>query len=244
MLIQLKLTFVTTTRLSTSHGFEGISEVWLQSFSDEKKMMLTLGLNCFEWEPVLFGVLHGSILLPLLYMQYTTDLPENHRIWIPCPSIRSSFTPALGHWIRTAFLRQCWIPWLMNTVQGKISLNRLRCNLAKTTPNDRNLTDAISNWRRRTAVIPGLSLTTLVHDLGVWINGEIFMADHLNSICMSCLNRLRQNRWVQRNLSFDAASALLHSFVLTRLDYCNFIFAGLPKLRLRQLQPYWTAPLS
>ena len=62
------------------------------------------------------------------------------------------------------------------------------------------------------------------------------MEQHVNSLCRSCFYQLRQIRVIRRNLSFDAAATLVHSFVLTRLDYCNGILAGLPKFLIRQLQ--------
>src|SRR6476660_3504868 len=47
---------------------------------------------------------------------------------------------------------------------------------------------------------------------------------------------LRQIRVIRRTLSLSAAAVLIHSFVLTRLDYCNGVLLGLPEFRLHQLQ--------
>src|SRR5688572_20965460 len=47
---------------------------------------------------------------------------------------------------------------------------------------------------------------------------------------------LRQIRVIRRTLSLSAAAVRIHSFVLTRLDYCNGVLLGLPEFRLHQLQ--------
>lgn len=41
---------------------------------DERNTMVTMGLNFSDWAPVVFGVPHSSILLPLLYIQHTADV--------------------------------------------------------------------------------------------------------------------------------------------------------------------------
>src|SRR5688572_13584058 len=45
---------------------------------------------------------------------------------------------------------------------------------------------------------------------------------------------LRQIRVIRRTLSLSAAAVLIHSFVLTRLDYCNGVLLGLPEFRLHR----------
>ena len=41
---------------------------------------------------------------------------------------------------------------------------------------------------------------------------------------------------ISRSLTFSAASTLVHAFVLSRLDYCSSIFAGLPRARIDRLE--------
>ena len=47
---------------------------------------------------------------------------------------------------------------------------------------------------------------------------------------------LRQIRVIRRTLSLNAAAVQIHSFVVTRLDYCNGVLLDLPEFRLHQLQ--------
>src|SRR6218665_73687 len=44
----------------------------------------------------------------------------------------------------------------------------------------------------------------------------------------SCYYQLRQLLVVSRSLSCSAAAALIHAFVISRLDHCSSILVGLP----------------
>ena len=45
----------------------------------------------------------------------------------------------------------------------------------------------------------------------------------MNSVVKSCFFQLRQLRSIRRSLPTDARKALVHSFVASRIDYCNAI---------------------
>lgn len=45
----------------------------------------------------------------------------------------------------------------------------------------------------------------------------------------------------RRNLSLSAVVTLVHSFIITHLDYCNSVVVGLPKFRFPQIQSLTTA---
>src|ERR1043165_4598328 len=76
----------------------------------------------------------------------------------------------------------------------------------------------------------------VVRDLGVLLDGGLTMAEHVSHISRTSYYELRQIRVIRRTLSLSAAAVLIHSLVLTRLDYCNGVLLGLPEFRIRQLQ--------
>ena len=45
----------------------------------------------------------------------------------------------------------------------------------------------------------------------------------------SCFHSLRQIRVIRRSLTKEAAKMLVCSFICSRIDYCNAVFAGLPR---------------
>ncbi len=47
---------------------------------------------------------------------------------------------------------------------------------------------------------------------------------------------LRRLAGIRKNLTKDAAEALAHSFISTRLDYCNSLYYGLPQYLIEKLQ--------
>ena len=62
------------------------------------------------------------------------------------------------------------------------------------------------------------------------------MDQHVNFLCRSVFLELCRTGHLRRHLTVDATKKLVSSFVLSRLDYCNSLLAGLPENRLDRLQ--------
>ena len=72
--------------------------------------------------------------------------------------------------------------------------------------------------------------------LVVRIDSQLTMADHIAALSRSCFFQLRQLRSIKQSLTFEATKTLVHSFVASRLDYCNSVFAGVSGQLLHKLQ--------
>ena len=81
-----------------------------------------------------------------------------------------------------------------------------------------------------------IQLTTQAKNLGVTLDARMTMAAHVNNISQSCFYQLRQLQSVRRSLTIESSKTLVHSFVSSRVDYCNSIFYGTSDVVLRKLQ--------
>jgi hypothetical protein len=89
---------------------------------------------------------------------------------------------------------------------------------------------------RRLEVTYNIRGRYVVRDLGVWIDNGITMATHINKVAAGCYAVLRQLRSVRRSVTREALTSLVVSLVLSRLDYCNALLAGLPSTQIDRLQ--------
>lgn len=78
--------------------------------------------------------------------------------------------------------------------------------------------------------------TSTITDLGVLLDDQMSMAAYISSTCKSCFFHLRQLSSVRRSLTQEAVQALVQAFVISRLDYCNSLLAGVADVHLRRLQ--------
>src|SRR5664279_1565236 len=62
------------------------------------------------------------------------------------------------------------------------------------------------------------------------------MREHVCKISQTCFYHLRRLRSVRHQLGRDVTDRLVSAFVLSRLDYCNTVLAGLPATTLAPLQ--------
>lgn len=127
---------------------------------------------------------------------------------------------------------------LWQKVQKWMSSNRLRLNPTKTQYVWLCTCEAWSNIDESTMKFqfpdlnPHLSFCNLV----VLLDRDLTMAAKVNFLCRSCFYQLPQIRIIPHNLSVSAAVNLMHSFVLTCMDYCHSFLDGLPGFRVHQLQ--------
>jgi hypothetical protein len=82
--------------------------------------------------------------------------------------------------------------------------------------------------RARTVRVYGnvIELVAVIRDLGVYIDAELTMHEHVS----------REARSTRRELGRQVTAQLVSTLIRSRLDYCNAVLTGLPALTLAPLQ--------
>jgi len=75
-----------------------------------------------------------------------------------------------------------------------------------------------------------------VRNLGVYLDSSLSMQTHVAKVTQTCFFQLRRLRQIQRLLGRDVTANVVAALVLTRLDYCNALLAGLPYSTVAPLQ--------
>ena len=78
-------------------------------------------------------------------------------------------------------------------------------------------------------------LKMLVKYLGVHFDKTWSMWQHIDSVCRASFLELRQAATIRPYLSLSATARLVSAMSISRLDYCNSVFAGLPADQIAQL---------
>ena len=73
-------------------------------------------------------------------------------------------------------------------------------------------------------------------NLGLNLDSALSMDVHVNHLCKVLNFELRKLSQIRQYLDINATKTLASAFILSRLDYCNSMFAGLPQDRLQKLQ--------
>jgi len=117
------------------------------------------------------------------------------------------------------------------------TLNMLLCNPGKT---------EVIQYTSRFAQHPVLNcfsfsnttieLSNKVRNLGVILDKELSLKQHVNDICKKAILAIRSISRMRKYLSHDNLKCTVNAFVISRLDYCNSILYGLPKLEHDKLQ--------
>ena len=85
-------------------------------------------------------------------------------------------------------------------------------------------------------MFPAFTFSASVRDLGVTLDSNLTFKEHLSTLTRSCFYHLRRLRAIRRSVSLHVFTTIVHAFVCSRIDYCNSLYAGLPKVRLSTLQ--------
>ena len=179
------------------------------------------------------------MLGPLLFLLYTADIPliaSDFGLNVPCYAddgqlyISSKAGAAessielvmacisqLDRWMSSNHLK-------LNSDKTQLIWLDSRQQLLKVNP-DSILLD-VSTVRFQRSVV----------DLGVALDSNLSMRDHVSRLCRTSYYQLRQLRVIRRSLTTRTCTQLVHALVNSRLDYCSSLLSGITDQLLSQLQ--------
>ena len=75
-----------------------------------------------------------------------------------------------------------------------------------------------------------------MRNLGSWFDHNLEMSSHLSKQCASAFYHLHNISRIRKFLNTDTTKALVHTFVTSRVDYCNSLLYSLPASHLNKVQ--------
>ena len=231
-------------RLQQGAGLAGDVIGWIRSFLTGRTQQVVYNGTMSTVRPVHFGVPQGSVLGPILYILYTTELEcivERHGLTLhqyadDCQvyisvKVKDKNDPAAAAAVNK--LSAC-----LTDVNCWLSASRLRLNPAKTQIMWLGSGQQLQkiNITEISILATSVRVDEAARDLGVVIDSQMSLAAHVSALCRSCHYQLRQLRSVSGSLPADASKMLVHAFISSRLDYCNSLLYGIADGLLQKLQ--------
>ena len=99
-------------------------------------------------------------------------------------------------------------------------------------PAKESISHSISLQLGSTTVIPN----NVAKNLGVTIDDRLSFSNHIASVAKSCRFALFNIQKIRPFLTQYATQLLVQAMVISRLDYCNSLLAGLPTCAIKPLQ--------
>ena len=222
-------------RLQISFGLSGNFLSWLGSFLSERSFCVVHGPSRSSWVPAPYGLPQGSVLGPLLYIIYTSEIGSLLTASAVLGHLYADDVQAYLHCLATNATDAVRAMSLaLGALEAWMSSNRLRLNPSKTQFIWLGTRQQLAKLDLSTiaADFPQFVFSSVVRDLGVTLDQELTFAPHINRLCRDSYYQLRQFRTVARSLTSDSTATLIHSFITVRLDYCCSLYVGLPACRL------------
>ena len=226
-------------RLRHDFGVRGLVIQWIESYLTGRSQFVRFNGVTSKTVPVTSGVPQRSVLGPILFISYSAEVVaiiqhQGLKVHAFADDLQIYGSTAQNNaadlMARMSICIECVASWM--------SSNRLRLNPSKTELIWLDTSRLLSHCEGLGMTFCGADVRPVecVRDLGVLIDSNMTLSNHVNNVAGICFYQLRQLRIIRRSLTTDAAHSLVWALIHTRVDYCNELLAAGPKNLLEKLQ--------
>lgn len=226
-------------RLSVTFGISGNTLKWFTSYlSDRRFFVLVEGIKSSP-KPLKYGVPQGSVLGPILYSIYTFPLGNLIRkynipfhMYADDTQLYKSSRPSDIHNLISS-VKSC-----IEGVREWMAPNKLKMNEEKTEIIPISTSQKLNSVNVGTIIIGNdlVPFSKKAKNLGVLLDNDMSMESYVNHICKVAYLELRRIGHIRQYLDVKETATLVSSFILSRLDYCNSLLAGVNNEKINKLQ--------
>ncbi len=213
---------------------------WILSYLSGRTQSVTCNTHSCEFSRVTSGVPLGSVLGPILFSRFMAELSAvfaahpHIRYVIHADDIQLYITCALTDiYSAVLALENCLKDVSMWLAASLLTLNTTKTELIifSSKAHAARVADV-------SVVINGvpISPTISVRSLGVILDQQLNMESHVNQVTKSAFSYLRVISKARRFISSQQAAMLVQSLVLSRIEFCTFLWYGLPLKTVNRLQ--------
>ena len=229
--------------LQNNFGTSGNVLKWIRSYLESRTYQVQIDGIFSDTYDLEYGVPQGSVLGPLGFIYYTSTVGNINRkhglkfhVYADDTQIYVSFNPRSPGACRAA-LRQ--LEHCITDLSDWMSTNMLNLNPTKTEFFIAGTSQGLQKLPSSVVLRIGDSVikpATTVRNLGILFDAQMSMSSHIISLISSVNYHLRNIRRISKFLDQDTKHAVVHSFILSRLDYGNALLYGTKSKDLDRLQ--------
>ena len=226
-------------KLDCCFGISGDVAKWFCSYLTGRTQQVLFNGEMSPVEFIKYGVPQGSVLGPLLFLLYTTDVfriidnfgfryhafADDIQIVASCPV--SDFNNLTQEVVCCLMQIDLWM-----------ASNRLKLNACKTQ------LLPIGTWQQlRLLDVKSIKINddeiffcSTARNLGVIFDTHLSMDAHVKSVSVECRLQLRQLRLIRKSLNESTLKTLVHAFIHSKVDYCSSLLYGISNRLISRLQ--------
>ena len=214
----MKHACVLLRRLQTSFGISGAPLDWFKSYLSSRSQRVSIPSALYDSLPLNWCVPQGSCLGPLLYIINSSklfniierNLPNSH-CYVDDSPIYLSFKPDDLSSQQNAItaMQNC-----IGDIRSWMEHDKLLLNDEKTEFPVIGTRQQLSKVNISSITVENSALmkSSVVRNLGLYIDDKQSMNSHINKVCNASFYYLHNIRQIRKHLSRDSSETLIHAF--------------------------------